>query len=437
MSYTVSIILNVLLILVENLSILVLAGCFFKIRRRPGAFAAAFCVFFLAAVLYVLLFGSSIVKYIAGVVVCGLFLYYCYASTSIVKCFFTAAFWLAYLVVGDAVLLSLIGFLFRTSVGDLMQSPESYYFMIFGIKIAELFLLVVLRTWMKARLSTKAVSGYDWLRSMYIPLSCLLLGVLLYRIYYLVPDFAGELLLCSLILLIVEFSSVFLMDYLDRQAQASYDNAILRQSMKAQVDNVAAWQGAYAGLRKQSHDIDNHLLAIQGLVKNDAPKSSVLDYLDSIRGENVTDIVSVKTNRMAADIILSQKLAVAKSKDIKFNLIPEDLSRLPLSDEELVTVLANLLDNAIEAVDQVREASRRYITLKLRAEQDVFFLYCENPTDTVVDIRDGRIKTTKQKARDHGYGIRNVEKVLDEHNDIYSFAFNREQMLFSFSAQMS
>lgn len=437
MSYTVSVVLNVFLIIVEACSFIIIAGSFFKTKRRIGIVILAYALTLLLNVLFVVLFEGSVIKSIALVVLYSALLFFCYSSATLVKSFFVSLFWLGYLEICDTALASLVSYLFHAPLDQLMQSPEAYYFLLFSVKTIELFGVIVLHALTKKRLSTKAMSSYAWLRSLFIPFSCLILSILEFRMYSLVPSYVRELLLSSIILLLVEFSSVFLLNYLDRQAQASYDNAILRQNMKAQTDNIAAWKDAYTGLRKQSHDIDNHMVTIQGLVKNNAPKEQILNYLDTLRGSNMPDLLSAKTNRLSADIILSQKIAIAKSKDIKLDLYVDDLSVLPLSDDELVTVLSNLIDNAIEAVEKIQDAARRIITIKLRSENDVFFIFCENPTATPVEIQENRVLTTKKQPANHGYGTQNIIKVLEDHNDIYSFAFDKEKMLFSFSAQLN
>ena len=98
-------------------------------------------------------------------------------------------------------------------------------------------------------------------------------------------------------------------------------------------------------------------------------------------------------------------------------------------------LFSNLIDNAIEAVEKIQDAARRIVTIKLRSENDVFFIYCETPTAIPVEIRGNSVLTTKKQAADHGYGTLNIIQVLEEHNDIYSFAFDKAKMLFSFSAQ--
>ena len=51
----------------------------------------------------------------------------------------------------------------------------------------------------------------------------------------------------------------------------------------------------------------------------------------------------------------------------------DDLSKFPLADDELIIVLSNLIDNAIEACEKVSDESKRYVLLKMRVEEQASF----------------------------------------------------------------
>ena len=226
------------------------------------------------------------------------------------------------------------------------------------------------------------------------------------------------------------------MNYLERQQEISRDNIILRQSMKTQLDNVEAWRKAYDGQRKQTHDFQNQLLVIHGLVQQQAPHEEVLRYIEQLQQIEPPSAMLVKTHRTAVDIIINQKYAIAESCNIRFVTQLDDLSGFPLPDDALITILSNLIDNAIEACEKIGEDHDRWITLKMRVEPSASFLYIENSTGSPVKIQDNRVITTKGNAAEHGYGLQNVFAVLEQYSSIFLLEYHESKHSFSFSAQI-
>ena len=77
-------------------------------------------------------------------------------------------------------------------------------------------------------------------------------------------------------------------------------------------------------------------------------------------------------------------------------------------------MLSNLLDNAIEACEKVQE--ERIIRLKLVREEKEMVVSVQNRVNEPVHIdQNGIIPTIKRDKRNHGIGLRNVQRVLDKY----------------------
>ena len=107
-----------------------------------------------------------------------------------------------------------------------------------------------------------------------------------------------------------------------------------------------------------------------------------------------------------------------------------------LPDAELVTILANLIDNAIEACDKIPEQDKRQIILKIKVEGSTTFLYIENTTQDLVPIRNNKVCVSKKKTWGHGFGLQNVEAVLNRYGGIYAISYDPDKRTFIFSGQI-
>lgn len=436
MSLMMANVFNIALILLEDCMLIILANGFFVRKRTNGFVFLSFLALALFDCLLMYFAGdSSEVKIVTSIGSFTIWILLCYDAT-VPKCIFPVLFWMAYLMLGDAVFLSLLSTIMDKSLDKLMSDANSYFFICFCVKAAELLGIVIIHTWMRKHFTQSYSTFLDWIRVMIFPVATLLVSIFLLRIYYFAPEMSWELAVCSAIILLVDIVSIFLLNFLEEQQKAVRDNVILRQSMKAELDNVEAWRKAYDGQRKQTHDFQNQLLVIHGLVKQQAPTEEVLGYIERLQHIDLPSTMIVKTHRTAVDIILNQKYAIAESRSIRFSSQLDDLSAFPLPDDALITVLANLIDNAIEACEKIENIQERYISLNMKVEQQAAFLHIENPTAAPVHIQNNRIFTTKRNPLEHGYGLQNIIYVLEQHKAIYLLDYDPENKIFSFSAQI-
>lgn len=105
-------------------------------------------------------------------------------------------------------------------------------------------------------------------------------------------------------------------------------------------------------LRAQAHEFSNKLHAIGGLVELGRPDEAIRFIAQTaLVHQELVDLVHERIGDPAVAALLLAKAAVASERGVDFRLAPE--TRLPadLADaRDLVTVVGNLSDNAIEAV---------------------------------------------------------------------------------------
>ena len=95
-----------------------------------------------------------------------------------------------------------------------------------------------------------------------------------------------------------------------------------------------------------------------------------------------------------------------------------------------MTLLGNLLDNAIEACEKLTE--NKVIQFKMVLEDDQLVLSIRNPVKDTVQIKDNRIVTSKRDKFQHGIGLLNVDSVIRKNNG--TSVLKCENGWFSFSA---
>ncbi|MBQ5969025.1 MAG: GHKL domain-containing protein [Clostridia bacterium] len=214
------------------------------------------------------------------------------------------------------------------------------------------------------------------------------------------------LFLISSAALIVSF--VFLLFRVLRLSQE--ENRILQQ-MTVQKEFAEQSITDDAELRRFRHDYKNHMLVVRALLE-DGRFDEARQYLDAMQGTVHAAMYKIKTGNFVADALLNHKAQTAADENItlKFSgAIPADGIR----DDDLCTVLSNLIDNAIEACRKAGGA--QVVFAEVRTVHETFLLSISNPTDGDASAASAG-RTTKADRRNHGFGLKNVERAVKKYN---------------------
>lgn len=143
------------------------------------------------------------------------------------------------------------------------------------------------------------------------------------------------------------------------------------------------------------------------------------EYVRQLRANRALKVFSIASNNPVIDVVLNQKYQVAQEHDIKMHVKVNDLSSVAIKTNELVVLLSNLLDNAIEACLKL-EQNREIVCSILKEE--CIYISVRN-TSAPVEILHGEIPTTKQETTEHGYGLQAVKYILNRLKAEYTFAY--------------
>ena len=228
---------------------------------------------------------------------------------------------------------------------------------------------------------------------------------------------------------IANVAIVYVISLIERDTEVKQQINILSRQMEIQTASILALDKAYRQQRQTTHDFQNHLCTISDLLSQKSYEAAA-KYVQELSQTQTSRILIVNTHHPIIDAILNQKYQMAVESQIEMQFCINDLSGIQLSASELVVLLSNLLDNAIEACRRVE--TERLIRCTI-LESDDFFLSIRN-TSLPVLITEHGIATTKASASEHGYGLPSVCRILDGLHAEY--AYNYENGWFQFTAEI-
>lgn len=264
----------------------------------------------------------------------------------------------------------------------------------------------------------------------WVPLSAAFpLGTLLiiWRIYTF-PQEQHLWQICLLILDIVDAVALLLLDRLEQSAVNREKLTAAAERARVQDENIQALSQAYAGQRKMTHDYHAQLSTLSELL-NQGNLEESRAFLSEMRMRQSERILLVNSHNAAIDAVLNQKGCAGKRQGIDMQFRVNNLSELKLPRVDVTLVLGNLLDNAMEACGQLPE-SKRWVGTQLLYRQGILSISIVNPS-CPVQIIDGRIATTKPQTLMHGFGLRNVEEILDSYHAEYAVSFENGRFVFT------
>lgn len=152
--------------------------------------------------------------------------------------------------------------------------------------------------------------------------------------------------------------------------------------------------------------------------------------MNTVSGTMIKENDAIDTNHKIVNAILNTKYHEAVNKNILFVVRVNDLSGLEMAEEDVVTILSNLLNNAIEACEQCKD--RRIIKIKFEIEDDMVIISVKNTYNQPVVRKNGEIKTTKTvMPENHGIGIKNIIRVIEKYKGDYVIKDEDNQFYFA------
>lgn len=205
------------------------------------------------------------------------------------------------------------------------------------------------------------------------------------------------------------------------------ENELFKMQVKEQTRLYHSISESLERQRRRTHEFKNQILCIDSLVttKNYAELEA---YVRKLSGALSKELDSIQTNNVIIDAILNTKYQEAIGKKILFVIKINDLSALKISDEDIVVILSNLLNNAIEACEK---CERRVVKLKFVKEDKNILLSVKNTYQGSIAYEDGEIATTKSEREEHGIGIKNIVDTIQKYNGIYTIRTEGKEFYFS------
>lgn len=164
-------------------------------------------------------------------------------------------------------------------------------------------------------------------------------------------------------------------------------------------------------IRSFRHDYQNNLSSLRVMVAEDR-RDDALNYIDNLNIPLEKTQNKYATGNYLADAILSGKSAQAE-KQGAIICFKGNVSQHGISNNDLCTILANGLDNAIRGCNDCTPCT---VSVEAKQQANWFTVVIKNPVKDKVKIKNNTVKTSKADNENHGFGLENIKRVANKYN---------------------
>lgn len=312
------------------------------------------------------------------------------------------------------------------SLASVQSNRFSMIISLLGIKTIAFILFNIVKRIPKntgTRISLKNVLIFS-----IVPLS--LLGIMV-AIAYLNIDFEANLLTRAILIVSCIFATLgdVLIFYIFDRYCLSVEKLKEQEFMIARLEIE---QKHYAKIdemnKERAHLIHNiqHYLKVIGEAASEKNAVDILKILEALQIEFDNSEATMFCTNPLLNTILNEKQKEATRKNIHMEILVEPAFTLQsMSEIDVIAVIGNLLDNAIEAAYKCPDG---FVKVFLYAQNDNHFSVMKIINNHRGELirKEGVFMTTKKDKRYHGIGLESVHKILGKYEG-YLQAFYDEK----------
>lgn len=163
-------------------------------------------------------------------------------------------------------------------------------------------------------------------------------------------------------------------------------------------------------INQKCHDLKRQIYALR-FSKEDEKEALFQETL------NVADFFDyiVKTDNEILNTILMEKGLICHNKRIRMTCTVNGCDFSQISVIDLYMILSNVLDNAIECVEQYEEDEKKIISVHISQPGNMNYIMAENYFEGELHIQNGQIMTSKEDTYCHGFGIRSIQMLVKKY----------------------
>jgi len=323
---------------------------------------------------------------------------------------FLSSIYAAAVLVSKFIIIYLYGFI-DVSIKNARDTID--YLMLYNgnITVLMVFALAVLKSTYRKKYSVIIEPISSWTKYIFIGILAIIVNINIIYSYY-QADQRVDKVLWIVPITLVTFGLLVIYSQLLLKAQKEHN-----EQVEFYIRNIVEMADEIQSFK---HDINNVLVGLYGLAKNDQLhklKKRVLELQDLNLDEYVSNteaFLNIKDNGLTN--LLAEKMYKAHKRGIKFSIdAPYKITALPINGVDFLRILGVLLDNALEAAEYSKRKNVQCVLISSKLFFDVSVINSIKDKPNLIKIQQ-KGYTTKERSK--GLGLSNIEKLLSKYSKV-------------------
>lgn len=181
------------------------------------------------------------------------------------------------------------------------------------------------------------------------------------------------------------------------------------------LEQIASYEESERNARQTRHDFRHHNIVIAEFVKN-RDYQGVLDYLQKYEKEEEKKYIKTFCSNHAIDNVLSAYVKKAEQSGIEVKTDIHFWDTFGISDVDLVSILANIIENSINGCMQAQ--GKRWLKILITQKGKKFVIVCKNTCTPDILFENG---IPKNKSRD-SIGVESILRSVRKYSGDADFS---------------
>lgn len=181
--------------------------------------------------------------------------------------------------------------------------------------------------------------------------------------------------------------------------------------------------------REYRHDMRHHLAVIKGLA-NQGECDKIVEYTSNLDGSFDSFECMSCCKNPEINAVLSEYISEAENAGCKIthNLVLPEM--LPFEENDVCLVLANAIDNAINACAELPEENRHINISAVYEDGRRLLVSVENPCSRTLEFDENGLPLSGDNSDEHGIGLRSVKRIAEKYNGFLNCALENGEFVF-------
>ena len=176
----------------------------------------------------------------------------------------------------------------------------------------------------------------------------------------------------------------------------------------------------------KSVNIEKNILEVKNRAVQECIENKDLNGIAAYVADNQKKFRDEEKKFWTGIDVLDKTITMKKRKmdalDINFEL-DASVDDTIINTTDLVIILSNLFDNAIDAAVKSKE---KKICLRIKNINDVLMMKMWNTSTRIPDVKRGKFVTDKLEAEGHGWGIESVKRLVKRYDGNITFKYDSD-----------